>query len=65
VLEVDLTVVERWAVLSAHARQTGHPLRALDGLIAATDSVHDLTLATRNVVGFRGTGVDVFDPWSP
>ena len=34
-----------------------------DALIAATARVHDLKLATRNVVDFEASGVDVIDPW--
>jgi hypothetical protein len=63
VLAVDLTVAERWAVVSAHARQIGHPPPALDGLIAATASVHDLTLVTRSVSAFQAAEVDVLNPW--
>jgi hypothetical protein len=33
-------------------------------LIAATARVHDLTLVTRNVADFAGTGVPVINPWS-
>ena len=34
-----------------------------DAWIAATGLVHDLTIATRNVVDFVGTGVTLLDPW--
>ena len=32
-------------------------------LIAATAQVHQLTLATRNVRGFEGCGIAVFNPF--
>lgn len=35
----------------------------LDALIAATALVHNLTLATRNVRDFAGTGVRLVNPW--
>ena len=38
-----------------------HPLE--DGLIAATALVHGLTVVTRNVGDFGGTGVSVLNPW--
>ncbi|MFC5848573.1 type II toxin-antitoxin system VapC family toxin [Deinococcus petrolearius] len=34
-----------------------------DGLIAATALVHGLTVATRNVRDFQGTGVPLLNPW--
>jgi len=37
---------------------------AMDTLIAATALVHGLTLATRNVRDFVGSGIGVIDPWS-
>ena len=35
-----------------------------DAFIAATAAVHDLTLVTRNVKGFRDAGVTLIDPWA-
>ena len=34
-----------------------------DAWIAATALVHDLTVVTRNVADFVGTGVTLLDPW--
>lgn len=34
-----------------------------DGLIASTALVHDLTMVTRNVRDFQGTGVLLLNPW--
>jgi toxin FitB len=34
-----------------------------DGLIAATAAEHDLTIVTRNVKDFAGTGAAVINPW--
>ena len=35
-----------------------------DAWIAATGLVHDLTVVTRNVSDFTGTGVTLLDPWN-
>jgi len=35
-----------------------------DAWIAATGLVHDLTIVTRNVADFAGTGVTLLDPWT-
>lgn len=39
------------------------PMSDLDALIAGTALVHDLTVVTRNVRDFEGTGVRLLDPW--
>lgn len=36
-----------------------------DAYIAATALVHSMTVVTRNVADFTGTGVGVFNPWAP
>jgi hypothetical protein len=38
-------------------------LPVIDGLIAATALVHDLTLVTRNTRDFARTGARLRDPW--
>jgi predicted nucleic acid-binding protein len=35
-----------------------------DCLIAATALVHGMTVVTRNVADFDGTGVALLDPWT-
>lgn len=45
------------------AARTGSPLSAPDGRIAAIARAHLASLATRNVVDFRETGVVLVDPW--
>lgn len=39
------------------------PVSERDGWIAATALVHGLTVVTRNVRDFEGTGVGMVDPW--
>ena len=64
-LPVTRLIADRWAALSAQAQLRGRPLAVADGLIAATALEHDLTLVTRNVRDFAGTGAAVFNPWEP
>ncbi len=59
VLPVDAQVADRWGGLNVP-----NPLQTVDGLLAATAIVHELTLVTRNVRGVAGTGVRVLDPTS-
>ena len=45
-------------------RQRGRPVNDLDAQIAAIASAHAMTLATRDLAGFQGTGVVLVDPWT-
>ena len=58
VLPVDARVGWRWGLIMA---KSGAP--AIDALIAATALEADLTLVTRDVADFAGTGVELFNPW--
>lgn len=59
VLPVDEPVGEAWARLSVP-----DPLPFIDGLLAATAMVHDLTLVTRNTADVIRTGVSLLDPFT-
>jgi toxin FitB len=63
VLLVDRQVSRRWAALLAQAVRRGRPLPTVDSLIAATALAHDLTIVTRNVRDFDGTGTPTLNPW--
>ncbi len=59
VLPIDARVAERWGALNVP-----DPLPTVDGLLAATALVHDLTLVTRNTRDFVSTGVQILDPFN-
>ena len=63
-LAVDGAIADAWGRLIARAEGVGQPLGVMDGFIAATAQVHDLTLVTRNAKDFTTTGVDVHNPWT-
>ena len=48
----------------ARRERLGRPIGPMDGLMAATAEVHQLTLVTRNAPDFEGIGMDVLNPWS-
>jgi toxin FitB len=58
ILLVDERVAQVWGRLNVP-----DPLPAIDGLLAATAVVHDLTLATRNTRDVARTGARLFNPF--
>lgn len=58
ILPLDAAVAQVWGRL-----RVPHPENALDKQIAATALIHDLTLVTRNLKHFDGTGVNSLNPF--
>jgi toxin FitB len=58
ILPVDIAVAQRCAKL-----HVPDPKPERDAFIAATALVHGMTVVTRNVDGFKLTGVEVLNPW--
>jgi predicted nucleic acid-binding protein len=59
ILLITEEIADRWGRLMAV-----RTLPVVDGLIAATAHVHNLTLATRNVEDFETSGVKVTNPFA-
>jgi len=59
----DAAVSLRWAGLLVELKRKGITLPVLDTMIAATALEHNLTVATRNLRDFKGTGVKVLNPF--
>ena len=60
ILSVDADITDAWGQM--------HRIRnvpVVDGLLAATAKVHNLTLVTRNIQDVQGLGVNLFNPFSP
>ena len=58
ILPVSADVAEEWGRLNVP-----DPLPVVDGLLAATARVHDLTLVTRNSSDFARAGVRLLNPF--
>jgi toxin FitB len=61
---VDEPIAQAWGDMMVPAKRRGRGRSSMDGLIAATATAKQLTLATRNTKDFEGSGIDLFDPWS-
>jgi predicted nucleic acid-binding protein len=58
ILPIDAVIAEQWGRFNVP-----DPLPVLDSLLAATASVHGLTLVTRNVKDVERTGVECLNPF--
>lgn len=58
IVPVDAPIAEEWGRLNAAATRN-----TVDSLIAATASVHRLTVVTRNTSDFEGCDVPLLNPW--
>jgi toxin FitB len=57
----DVDTGLKWAELLARLRTTGKAMPIKDSLIAATATVHGLTVVTRNHADFANAGVSIVD----
>ena len=62
-LAFDARAAREYAELVSSRERAGAPIDGFDAQIAAICRVHGAILATRNVKDFRGTGIEVIDPW--
>ena len=60
ILPFDQEMAQLWGRL-----RVPHPENPLDKQIAATALIHELSVVTRNVAHFAGTGVRLVDPFLP
>lgn len=54
---------EHYADIVALRARDGRPIGGFDALIAAIARVAGASVATRDVTGFAGIGLDLIDPW--
>jgi toxin FitB len=58
ILPIDVRVADEWGRSNAIASRN-----TVDGLIAATARIRELTVVTRNTKDFEDCGVSLLDPW--
>jgi predicted nucleic acid-binding protein len=64
ILPFDSVATQEFAWIVAGRRRAGVPIGDLDAQIAAITRSRGMALATRNVLDFHGTAINVLDPWS-
>jgi len=65
VLPFDRSAALEYADVVTTRERAGSPIDGFDAQIAAICRSHQARLATRNVKGFDGTGIEISDPWTP
>jgi predicted nucleic acid-binding protein len=63
ILPVDRETAHEFGRIVAARDRSGRPISTMDGLIAAVAVVRGAIVATRDVAGFSGVGVDVINPF--
>lgn len=63
ILPINFDVVLIWGKIIGENRKRGITIPTVDGLLAATAIVHNLTIVTENVNDFIETGASIFNPW--
>lgn len=64
ILPFDDAAAARYAEIVVSRRQQGRPIEAFDAQIAAVALVACADLATRDIGGFAGCGLNLIDPWA-
>ena len=64
VLAFDHDAALAFGRIAAKAHAAGNPIDFADCAIAAIATTHRFILATRNARDFKGTGVELLNPWS-
>ena len=62
ILPFDSAAAEAYAIIAATRRSAGRPIAQADCQIAGIARARGAAVATRNVAGFEGCGVDRIDP---
>jgi len=61
---INAEVTVAWGKMYGECQRRGVIVPVVDGLIAATAMVHNLTVVTENVTDFLETGARLLNPWA-
>ena len=63
ILAFDAASAEAYSAIVIEREKAGRPIDAFDAMIAAIARMNSAWVATRDVAGFEGCGVDIINPW--
>ena len=63
ILPVDRAAAEAWGIMQAWAEDSGKRMSIIDGYIAATALVYQMTVVTRNEEDFSPIHQAILNPW--
>ena len=63
-LSFDASAAQAFALVHAKAQAAENPISFADAAIAAIAAANGFKVATRNVRDFKGTGIDILNPWA-
>ncbi len=64
ILAFDASAAEVYSTIVVEREKVGRPIDAFDAMIAAIARVNGANVATRDISGFEGCGVDLINPWN-
>jgi predicted nucleic acid-binding protein len=64
IIAIDEAIAHAWGQVVYEADAAGRPIGVMDGFIAATARVYELTLVTRNETDFGRFAKSMLNPWS-
>jgi len=64
IVAFDTRAAETYARIVMRARRHGHPIAVADAQIAAIAASREFSVATRDEVPFRASGIPVMNPWT-
>ena len=64
ILPFDSAAAHAYAAIAAARRAAGRPINHAACQIAAIARCRGASVATRNVTGFEGSGINLIDPWA-
>ena len=63
IIDVNVTIANHWGKIQGKLEKEGRRMSSIDALIAATASVNNLVLVTRNIKDMERSGAKILNPW--